>query len=226
MGLQRVERRLERMIEGAFARAFRGQVRPVEIGRRLVRTMDLDVDLGVRGERVAPNAFEVLLADEDLRRLGTLADALPGELAAALEDHAAEERYHLKGRVEVVLRGSDRRSGSIDVRAAIRPGTRPRLPAAWIVQADGSRIALQADDPVTIGRLPECDIVTADPNVSRRHAEIRLVDGVIRVVDLGSLNGTQVNGRGVPAGDAGGVAGPGDRVTVGAVTLRIEAAER
>ncbi len=131
-----MERRLERMIEGAFARAFRGQVRPVEIGRRLVRAMDLDVDLGVRGETVAPNAFDVLLAEDDLERLGELVDTLPAELAAALEEHAAEERYHLKGPVEVTLHGSDRRAGTIEVRAAIRPGARASVPAAWVVQAD------------------------------------------------------------------------------------------
>jgi pSer/pThr/pTyr-binding forkhead associated (FHA) protein len=120
----------------------------------------------------------------------------------------------------------ERRIGTFEVRAAIRPGARATLPSIWLVHPDGTRVALRADDPVTVGRLPECDVVTADPNVSRRHAEIRLVDGVVRVVDLGSLNGTQVNGRGVPAGEHGGTAAPGDRITVGSITLTVEAGDR
>jgi hypothetical protein len=222
MGLQRVERRLERAIEGAFARAFKSEIRPVEIGRRLVRHMDLDVTVGVRGEVVAPNAFDVLLSADDLKRFGDLVDVLPAELAAALEEHAADERYVLKGPVSVQLLPVERYTGTFEVRGAIRPGARPTAPRAWLVQADGSKVAVRADDPVTIGRLPECDIITADPNVSRRHAEIRIVDGRVRVVDLGSLNGTQINGRGIPTGDDGAEAVAGDRITVGALVLRLE----
>jgi hypothetical protein len=222
MGLQRVERRLERAIEGVFARAFKSEIRPVEIGRRLVRHMDLDVTVGVRGEVVAPNAFDVLLSADDLERFGDLADVLPAELAGALEEHAADERYVLKGPLSVQLLPVERYSGTFEVRAAIRPGPRPTAPQAWLIQADGTKIAVRSDDPVTIGRLPECDIVTADPNVSRRHAEIRVVDGRIRVVDLGSLNGTQINGRGVPTGDLGAEAVSGDRINVGALVLRLD----
>jgi hypothetical protein len=221
MGLQRVERRLEGMIEGAFARAFGGQLRPVEIGRRLVRAMDLDVDLGVRGEKVAPNDFEVELAAADLERFADLAELLPAELAAALEEHAADERYTLKGPVAVTLVEGNRRPGTIGVRGQIRAGRRATVPSAWIIGADGARVALRADDPITVGRLPECDIVTTDPNVSRRHAEIRCVHGEVRVVDLGSLNGTQVNGRGVPSGEDGAAVADGDRITVGSMSLRV-----
>jgi Protein of unknown function (DUF3662)/FHA domain len=222
MGLQRVERRLERAIEGAFARAFKSEIRPVEIGRRLVRHMDLDVTVGVRGEVVAPNAFEVHISPEDLERFGELAQVLPAELAGALEEHAADERYVLKGPLAVQLVPTNRYSGTFEVLAAIKPGVRRTAPQAWLVQADGTKTAVRADDPVTIGRLPECDIVTADPNVSRRHAEIRVVDGRVRVVDLGSLNGTQVNGRGVPTGNDGAEAVAGDRINVGALALRLE----
>jgi pSer/pThr/pTyr-binding forkhead associated (FHA) protein len=75
------------------------------------------------------------------------------------------------------------------------------------------------EDPITIGRLPECDIPVPDKNVSRRHAEIRRQDDAIVVVDLGSMNGTRVNGAGVKER----VLEDGDEITVGTTTLRFEA---
>ena len=59
MGLQRFERRLERLVEGGFGKAFRSGLQPVEIGRRLVRELDAGRTLGVRGT-VVPNHFVVL----------------------------------------------------------------------------------------------------------------------------------------------------------------------
>ena len=58
---------------------------------------------------------------------------------------------------------------------------------------DGGRVAL-GDEPAVIGRMPDCAVPLSDPQVSRRHAEVRRDDFGFRVVDLGSTNGTQVNG--------------------------------
>ena len=71
MGLQRFERRLERLVEGAFSKAFRSGLQPVEIGRRLTREMDLQRRLGVHG-LIAPNAFTVELSSRDFDRFDTL----------------------------------------------------------------------------------------------------------------------------------------------------------
>jgi pSer/pThr/pTyr-binding forkhead associated (FHA) protein len=71
----------------------------------------------------------------------------------------------------------------------------------------------------TIGRLPECDIVVADPKASRRHAEIRPAGNGFLLVDLQSTNGTRVNGSVV--GEH--ILVDGDRVGVGATEFRFEA---
>ena len=224
MGLQRFEKRLERAVEGAFARAFRSQVRPVELGRRLAREMDLGVNVGVRGERVAPNSFSVHLAPDDVERLADFAEQLAIELADAAEEHAGDEGYVLRGSAEVeLLEDPEQRPGQFQVVARVRPG--PQAPkatsaTAWLVRPDGTRVPLIDGDPVTIGRLPECEVALADPNVSRRHAEVRLIDRQASVVDLGSLNGTRVNGRGVPADGKGLALQPGDEVWVGTAKLR------
>ena len=91
------------------------------------------------------------------------------------------------------------------------PGRPDGLSAASLVMPDGSRIVLGAET-VDIGRLPECGIVLNDPNVSRRHAEVRRRGSDVVVVDLGSTNGTRVNGVPDPrAGPPGrGRGGRGD----------------
>jgi len=70
---------------------------------------------------------------------------------------------------------------------------------------------------IVVGRAAECDLSIQDPTVSRRHAEIELVDGELRIQDLGSTNGTFLNGRKVK--DA--LAPPGARVSFGKVTFDV-----
>jgi len=68
-----------------------------------------------------------------------------------------------------------------------------------------------ADEIVTIGRLPECAVAVDDPNVSRRHAQLRREGDNVVLVDLGSTNGTKVNGVHVRSHQLA----PGDVITVG-----------
>src|SRR5471030_499379 len=101
MGLQQFEQRLERLVEGAFAKAFRGELQPIELGRRLTREMDLRRQLSVRG-LIAPNVFEILLAKEDYERFGGLVDVLAREeLPNAAREHARSEGYAFVGAVEM-----------------------------------------------------------------------------------------------------------------------------
>lgn len=72
---------------------------------------------------------------------------------------------------------------------------------------------------VTLGRLPECTVTLNDPNVSRRHAEIR-PGSELRIVDLGSTNGTKVNGLRI---EGERVLVDGDIISLGSSHLRFEA---
>jgi hypothetical protein len=216
MGLQRFEQRLERLVEGAFSKALRGGIQPVEIARRLTREMDLLRRVGVKG-LIAPNAFVVTLSSDDARRFETFADVLARELGDAARDHARSEGYGFVGPVEVEIRHDPAmRSGRYRVTAEVKEGP-DGLSAASLITAEGTRVVL-GSEPVEIGRLPECTIVLNDPNVSRRHAEFRrTTDGVV-VTDLGSTNGTRVNG--VPVREQQLVSG--DEITVGSTTLVFE----
>jgi hypothetical protein len=191
MGLQRFERRLERLVEGGFGKAFRSGLQPVEIGRRLVREMDIGRTLGVRGT-VVPNEFTVHLAEPDLERFESFRTALETELLETARDHARESKYHFVGPLTITLSEDPHaRLGDLVIDAAIVAG--PAGAAGALVLADGRRVEL-GDEPVRIGRLPDCTIPLSDSQASRHHAEVRRAEHGFAVTDLDSLNGTKVNG--------------------------------
>jgi hypothetical protein len=216
MGLQKFEQRLERLVEGAFSKALRGGIQPVEIGRRLTREMDLLRRVGVRG-LIAPNVFVVTLSPQDTARFQSFADVLARELADAARDHARNEGYGFVGPVEVEIRTDPAlRPSRYRVVADVREGPEG-LSAASLVMPDGSRVVL-GSETIEIGRLPECTIVLNDPNVSRRHAEVRRRGSDVVVADLGSTNGTRVNGVQIRER----VLEDQDEITIGTTTFHFE----
>ena len=218
MGIQRFERRLERFVEGAFARVFRSGLQPVEIGRRLTREMDLRRTHAPRGV-LAPNAFRVLISEADRSKFRPIEPELVRELVEVAKEHAQAEGYIFLGPVTVTMEtDASLRAGTLLVAGDVVPGQG----TATLALPDGRRVLLD-QDKVTLGRLPECELAVADPNVSRRHAEVRRgPDNTWLVADLGSTNGTKVNGL--------RISGPrqlddGDEITVGATSVRFEASE-
>jgi hypothetical protein len=216
MALQEFERRLERLVEGVFAKAFRSRLTPVELGRRIVREMDVHRTVGVRG-LIAPNQFDVTLSAADHKNLASFENALVNDLAAYAREHARQERYTFLGPVEVHLSvDQSLGTGEFEIAARVQEGPGGG-PVGALVLRNGSRVQV-GDDPVTIGRAPECDVVLADPEVSRHHAEVRRADGGFVVVDLGSMNGTRVNGAGVRER----ALNDGDEITIGTAAMRFE----
>jgi hypothetical protein len=216
MGLQQFEERLERLVEGTLSKPFRSSLQPIEIGRRLTREMDLHRRVGVHG-LIAPNSFTVTLSPADVDRFANFIDALSRELADAAREHARTEGYSFVGPVDVqVYEGTRLRPGRFVVTAEVVEGPEEG-PYAELVLPDGSHVQI-GEGPVTLGRLPECDIVLNDPNVSRRHAEFRRTNDGVVITDLGSTNGTRVNG--VPVREQQLVSG--DEITVGSTALVFE----
>lgn len=217
MGLQQFERRLERLVEGVFAKAFRSGLQPVELGKRIAREMDLHRTVGVHG-MIAPNHFTVALSESDQERFASFADALTRELGEAVREHARTEGYGFVGPVDVLL-VTDDSLGPGEFLVASDTVEGPGGGAIGSLSLDDGRRVPLGEEPVTIGRLPDCEIVLSDPNVSRRHAEVRRDAGEFVVVDLGSTNGTRVNGAGVKERRLA----DGDEITVGNTRLRFEA---
>lgn len=193
MGLKGFERRLERLVEGVFARAFKSSLRPVELGRRLVREMDDQRTVNVQGNVAAPNDFTITLGPDDHEQFAEIGESLTRELAEAARSHAREEGYAFMGPVEVHLNlDPELRTGSFGLSARFKEGAGGTAGGS-LVLPNGSRVRL-SDATVTIGRAAECAVRLADTSVSRRHAEVRASGDGWTVTDLGSTNGTRING--------------------------------
>jgi len=219
MGLQSFEHGLERMVAGVFSRGSRSSIRPVELGRRLLREIDDHRSVDVRGRRIVPNEFEFLLSLRDLDGFADFDEALVIELCETAREYARAEGYHFMGPVAVRLVGDETvRPGRFAISSRIKEsggGAR----AGAVVLPDGSRVPIGAQ-PLTVGRLPESTVPLKDANVSRRHCELRASGSGFVVVDLGSTNGTKVNGARI---EGERMLNDGDVVSVGSYEMRFEA---
>lgn len=207
------------MVEGVFSRAFKANVKPIELGRRLIREMDEHRSVDVKGRRIVPNQFTFWLAPQDHAGFANIDEALVNELAEAAREYAREEGYHFMGPVRVELAVDNKlKAGRFEVTSDMKE-VGGGAGAGSLVLPDGQRFALTGA-VVTIGRLPECTIPLTDLNVSRRNTEIRPHGTGWMVVDLGSTNGTKVNGVRIE-GDR--VLADGDIISLGTTHLRFEA---
>ena len=219
MGLQSFEDGLGRMVEGVFSRAFKSNVRPIEIGRRLIKEIDSNRTVDMKGRRVVPNQFMVRLAADDQAALADIESALITELSEAVKEYCADENYHLRGPVVVTIEIDQSVStGRIEVDSSVRKAGASEI-VAKVTLPDDRKISL-GKDTLIIGRLAECDIAFDDSNVSRRHAEIKALVGGYAVNDLGSTNGTKVNGVTITFERA---LRDGDIISVGSHSIRYEA---
>ncbi len=197
--LDRFERGVERVVNGAFARAFKAQVQPVELASALRREADTTAAVVGPGRTLVPNAYTLELGPDDHERFESWADQLVGELTTSLTDHARGQRYSFPGPVSIALvRDDDLPTGVYRVRSArVRGGIAPGAPAIAtaahpVLDVDGRRYQL-TERLTVIGRGSDCDVVIDDPGSSRRHAEIKVEAGRILIRDLGSTNGTIVD---------------------------------
>jgi hypothetical protein len=229
--LQRFEDRLEQFVSGAFARAFRSAVQPVEVAAALQREIDNSAQILSRNRRLVPNNFHVELSAADHERLSPYGSTLADELTGMLREHAREQSYVFTGPVQITFdRSNDLGTGRFRVRSAAlakvtssdgRQVTDTAVRrASVILEVNGMKHPL--DPPgIVIGRGTEADLQINDPGVSRRHAEIRVSPGehtpTVSIVDLGSTNGMLVNGQRV----AQATLADGATVKVGNTTLTI-----
>lgn len=203
--LDRFEKGVERAVSTVFAKVSKSEVKPVELASALRRELDDRAAVVGRDRTVVPNELTIELSPADLAQVDAWgADALADELAATVTDHAAQQRYAFVGPVTVTfVEEPALDAGRFQVRSAtVRGNVAPATAAAStrhpLVDIDGQRYLLTG--PVTvIGRGSDADIIVDDPGISRRHLEIRVTPDGIIASDLGSTNGTFVEGHQVPA---------------------------
>lgn len=205
--LQRFESRLEQAVSGAFAKAFRSAVQPVELAAALQHEVDNSAQILSRQRRLVPNSFRIELSPMDHERLDPYSQTLTSELVEMLREHADDQHYVFAGPVDITfVREDDLTTGRFRVRShAAAQVESAREPSPR--QARAARVVLEVNGtthPVTgaglvIGRGADADLRINDPGVSRKHAEFRLQSGRgeprLSVVDLGSTNGVLVDGQ-------------------------------
>lgn len=215
MVLKNVENRLERLFSKPFAKTFKSGLQPVEIASRMLREIDLTRRLTGQGP-ISANAVRVWLGPEDADRFDGFQQPLIKELEEAIRQHAVAEGYSFAGPVKVEIFLKDDLSLG-DVELAVRfigGAAQPKL-----ICSDGRSFAV-GDRPLVIGRSPDVDVTVNDSNVSRQHAEVWRTPEGIAIRDLGSTNGTVVNGHVIDAVSLS----PRDEVSIGNVRFRIEMA--
>jgi hypothetical protein len=212
-----VERSLENIFDGLFSRAFKSGVKPLQLGRKLLQVVDSERDVDAQGRRVVPNSYLIQLSPDDREGFADVEPTLLQELTVALREYISQEGYHVEGKARVALRTNpDLRRGKFDIdcrnitpdAAPAEPSPEAPAPAAPLLTVvpsafdrppavlslpNGQRIELHEGHYV-LGRHLENDIVLNDTNVSRKHAEFVCAAGEVVVRDLGSTNGTKVNG--------------------------------
>jgi hypothetical protein len=221
--LDNFEKKLDRMVNGAFAKAFKSEVQPVEIAAGLQRELDDRATVVSRARTVVPNVFVVELSPADYERLSAFEATVNDELASLVREYAQQQRYAFVGAAQVTLAQDDGLgTGVFRIRSEVRPGEQPDISVPLDVsgephlEVDGITYPLIA--VTRLGRGTDVDIRIDDPGVSRHHAEITLgTDVTLR--DLGSTNGTLVNGRMVSTV----VLTDGSRIQLGTTTLTYRA---
>src|SRR3982751_5659833 len=249
--LRNLESKLAGLVEGTFSRAFKSEVRPVEIARKLAKEMD-EHKVQSLSRVYAPNEYAVWLSPQDRAQFEGYEDELASELSGYLLEHARRERIDLVTQPQITFATDERlRLGEFGIQARLvkppahegeapkqgeegqtmvysavreRDRNRPKRPEQAVGALVSTRAVVSLDDRryvldgprATIGRSKSAECVLADPNVSRRHAELRRAEsGDWQIVDLGSTNGIKVNGRRVTSTRLNS----GDQVTVGTTTF-------
>ncbi|UOE43439.1 FhaA domain-containing protein [Agromyces larvae] len=206
--LDNFEKGLERAVNGAFAKTFRSGLQPVEITAALKRELDTKAAVVSRDRVLVPNRFTVRMAPEDHERMSRLGPALVDELVDLVQKHAASQRFQFAGGISIDLRPDE----SLTVGMVQIDSSNVKGRVAWtpVLDVNGKRYPILKGRTV-IGRGSEADVTLDDTGASRRHAEVQWDGARARVRDLGSTNGTQVNG--VKTADA--VLEPDAVITIG-----------
>jgi hypothetical protein len=220
------------MISGAFARAFRSAVQPVEISAALQRECDNNAQILSRDRRLVPNDFHVELSQGDLDRLAPYDTAMAQELVNQLQEHADQQSYVFPGPVTIGFESAeDLTTGRFRIRSRAQAKvtgnashTQVRRARA-LVEVNGTKHPLTVPGLV-FGRGTEADVRINDPGVSRRHVEFVVTPGSggadrIQVRDLGSTNGMLVDGHRITQT----AVHDGTQVKIGSTTMTVRVIE-
>ncbi len=189
--LDNFEKGLERAVNGAFAKTFKSGLQPIEITSALRRQLDTTAAVVARDRILVPNKFTVRLSPSDFDRMTAIGPALIDELTQLVQQHATAQHYSFAGGISITLQQDSALSeGLVEIDSANVKGT-----VAWtpVLDIAGARHPIVRARTV-IGRGAEADVTVDDSGISRRHVEILWDGSRAQLNDLGSTNGSTLNG--------------------------------
>lgn len=206
--LDNFERGLERAVNGAFAKTFRSGLQPVELTSALRKEMDTRAAVVTRDRVLAPNRFVLRLSPADYKRMGAMGAALTDELIEFAQKHATSQHYQFAGGLSIDLEEDpDISVGMLRIDSENVKGV-----VAWTPILDvGGRHYPLTQPRTVIGRGGEADITVDDTGISRRHVMVTWDGNRAQVEDLGSTNGSKLNGQPVKKG----ILEPGSVISIG-----------
>ena len=191
MAKNRIENRLELIIEGLFARIFKSDLRPIEIGKRIPRVIDANRSIGVDGKLIAPNHFTIKLSTDDNKKFLDIQKTLKHDLEEAVKQYSKKENCKFIGIIHIEFEiDIDRPIGTFDIVASIRED---KESSNGFLKDELGQITYLLGQVTTLGRHPRCDIVLHEKAASRHHAEIHRRNNGVFFVDKNSTNGTYIN---------------------------------
>jgi hypothetical protein len=211
--LARFESFMEHMVEGSVARLFRSPVQPAEIAKRLERAMESQQTISVR-RVIVPNLYRAFLNPQDLATFNPIRAEMEREMATYLADLAQERgfamlehpkveltsdagvaRHSIQVVAETVSAGPPEDAGHTQVfQGPSQPSSQART-RLLLATGGGTHVIPLESTQVTVGRGLNNDVILEDTRVSRHHAQLRYRARRFWVADLGSTNGTYINGE-------------------------------
>jgi hypothetical protein len=189
--LDSFEKGLERVVNGAFAKTFKSGLQPIEITSALRRELDTQAAVVARDRILVPNRFTVRLNGVDYQRMTSIGPTLIDELTQLVQQHATAQHYQFSGAISIdLVEDPSLTQGMLAVDSVSVKGT-----VAWapVLDVAGKRYPIVKSRTI-IGRGSDADITVEDAGISRKHVEI-LWDGTrAEVNDLGSTNGSKLDG--------------------------------
>ncbi|SMB94648.1 FHA domain-containing protein [Thermanaeromonas toyohensis ToBE] len=239
--LEDIENFWRRLFEGIFQRGKEQPLHPVQIAKALVRVMLDSRSISVNKVYV-PNIYLVYLSPRDFENLSMYKKALASELAEYLRERASAQNYTLVGDIKVLWElDEELPPGGLRVHARMEeqwaspspedtlvyppvkegvsvPSRRPEFRLLVVEGPDQGRTFVLHEGRQVLGRNPTCEVFLTDDQVSRQHCQIEVEEGKSILTDLGSRNGTLVNGQPVQRA----LLNPGDHIQVGRTLLQVQ----
>lgn len=190
--LENFEKGLERIVTGAFSKTFKSELQPIEIAAAIKSEMDSKASIVSRDRIIAPNTYNVRLSAADFQRMRALGANLITELTNLTQTHAIKQGFQFGAALDIKLV----EDGSLNLGQIVVSSATEEIAVTWSPALDlaGKRYLLTASR-TSVGRDSSADIQIDDSGLSRKHFEILWDGSKAGIRDLGSTNGTKVDGR-------------------------------